>query len=64
MDNNRIDDIINMLDNFTDNGGGHMNIDVTAAGNGKTVQTMKSNDCGKNMACQVPTMHQGIDDEE
>lgn len=64
MDNDKIDDIINMLDNFTENGGGHMNVDVSPEGNQKTVETTISNDCNnKNMACMVPTMHQGIDDD-
>lgn len=65
MDNNKIDDIIDMLDNFMANGGGHMNVDVSPEGASKSVQTTISSDCNnKNMACAVPTMHQGIDDEE
>ncbi len=64
MDNkNNIDDIVDMLDNFMGNGGGHMNVETSLEEVGKKVQTMKSNDCGKNMACMVPTMHQGIDDD-
>jgi hypothetical protein len=65
MDNNKIDDIVDMLDNFMANGGGHMNVDVSPEGNAKSVQTAISSDCNcKDMACAVPTMHQGIDDEE
>lgn len=65
MDNNKIDDIINMLDNFTSNGGGHMNVAVDSeAANIKTVETTNSNCCNKNMACMVPTMHVGIDDQD
>lgn len=60
-----IDDLINMLDNFTENGGGHMNVAVDSKqSNIKTVETTNSNICNKNMACMVPTMHVGIDDEE
>lgn len=64
MDNEKIDDIVDMLDNFMANGGGHMNVDVAMKDGKKSVQTTISNDCNKNMACMVPTMHQGIDDEE
>lgn len=64
MENNNIDDIVNMLDNFMGNGGNHMNVESSPEAVGKKVQTSKTNDCGKNMACMVPTLHQGIDDNE
>jgi len=47
-------------------GGGHMNIDVnTLVGKlTKQVEETKSSECNvKNMACQVPTLHEGIDNE-
>lgn len=61
------EDIVAMLDQFMAQGGGHMNVDVNALGNSlaKQVQEMKSSECNsKNMACQVPTLHEGIDDEQ
>lgn len=64
MADQKVDDIINMLDNFTSNGGGHMNVAVDGnQTDAKTVETTNSNCCNKNMACMVPTMHVGIDDE-
>lgn len=59
------DDIVAMLDNFMASGGGHMNVDVNADSLNKQVQEMKSSECNsKNMACQVPTLHEGLDSEE
>ncbi len=61
------DDIVAMLDNFMAKGGGHMNVDVdTLNGNlNKQVQEAKSSECNsKNMACQVSTLHEGLDNEE
>lgn len=65
-ENKQIDDFVNMLDNFMDNGGGHMNVAVSDKNIvSPTIQTMKSSDCsGPNMACKVPTLHVGIDDED
>lgn len=60
----KIDDIVDMLDNFMGNGGGHMNVTIADETDAKTVETTNSNCCNKNMACMVPTMHQGIDDDE
>lgn len=60
-------DIVAMLDNFMGKGGGHMNVDVDALADNldKAVQETKSNDCNSNnMACQVPTLHTGLDAEE
>lgn len=60
-------DIVAMLDNFMSKGGGHMNVDVDALAGSldKAVQETKSNDCNSNnMACQVPTLHTGLDAEE
>ena len=61
------EDIVAMLDNFMGKGGGHMNVDVDAlTGNlNKQVQEIQSNECNSNnMACQVPTLHVGLDSEE
>lgn len=59
------DDIVAMLDGFMARGGGHMNVDVDTMNADliRQVQERKSSECNsKNMACQVPTLHEGIDD--
>lgn len=60
-----IDDLINMLDTDVINGVGHINIDVDESlTTAKEVQTMGCSDCAKNpLACSVPTLHQGLDNE-
>ena len=66
MDNDkRIDDIIAMLDNFTTKNGGHMNIEVAKDSqvNSKKIDTANCLDCSSgNMACSVPTLFEGIED--
>lgn len=61
-----LDDIVSMLDNFMTEGGGHMNIDVNTLNKEiaqKSVQQSSCTDCStNNMACQVPTLHEGLDD--
>lgn len=60
------DDIVTMLDNFVLKGGGHMNVDVntTCITPIKRVTETKSSDCNsKQMACQVPTLQEGLDQE-
>lgn len=64
----KIDDIVALLDNFMGNGGGHMNIvveeDNQVATQEISVQTYQSTDCSAgNQACAIPTIHKGIDDE-
>lgn len=68
MDNKdkMIDDLIKMLDGGMEQGIGHVNIEydetLTEA---KKVQTLGCTDCSKTpMACSIPTLHEGIDDEE
>ena len=68
-DDNReqIDELIAMLDSFMSGGGGHMNIIFGEDGitQEKVVETFRSADCGTgNLACRVPTLHKGFDDEE
>ncbi|MGN1319007.1 MAG: hypothetical protein ACI4VF_08305 [Lachnospirales bacterium] len=70
----QIDDLVNMIDSFMANNGGHMN--VTVDKNGKintdteevddvTVKTMNSLDCAMgDLACNVPTLFEGLDEEE
>lgn len=63
MEDNKIDDLVNMLDNFIQNGGGHMNVAQNEQNTDvKIVETTNSNCCNKNMACMVPTLHEGIDE--
>lgn len=66
-DESQIADLINMLDSFMEEGGGHMNVicDENGLAGEKVVETYRSADCGRgNMACSVPTLHKGFDDEE
>ena len=64
MDNSKVDDIVAMLDNLMGKEGGHVNIKVDdAAASAPVVQTNNSLECAGNMACAVPTMHAGIDEE-
>lgn len=76
----RIQELVSMLDSFVENGGGHMNVlveesaDLEPKDSESTdsesmnnvsiqVETYRSTDCCKgNMACAVPTLHKGIDD--
>lgn len=66
MDNDkRIDDIIAMLDGFTTQNGGHMNIEVNENSDvsSKTIDTANSLECASgDMACKVPTLFEGIED--
>lgn len=61
------DDIINMIDSFMQNGGGHMNVTVKDDGSvslDKQVKVTNSLECAEgNMACSVPTLFKGMDNE-
>ncbi len=69
----QIDDLVNMIDSFMANNGGHMNVTVDKAGNINaneegidevSVKTMNSLDCAEgDLACQVPTLFEGMDNE-
>lgn len=63
-DSKTIDDIISMLDGFTSNNGGHMNVIVDEDNiEEKIVEEANSLDCSSgNMACKVPTLFEGVDD--
>ena len=64
MEDKRIDDIVAMLDGSIEKGVGHLNVEVNGDSTEKTVETLGCIDCAKgNLACQVPTLHQGIDEE-
>ena len=63
----KIEDVVAMLDRFMAEGGGHMNItkDTAVADTEKSVTTMGCLDCAAgDMACSVPTLHQGLDGQE
>lgn len=67
MDNNKvnIDDVVAMLDGFMAKGGGHMNVSVDKEKTEKEVTTLGCLDCAAgNLACSVPTLHEGLDAEE
>jgi hypothetical protein len=68
----QIDDIVSMLDEFMSGNGGHMNIRVAENGTinadktlAKTINTTSSSDCAEgDMACKVPTLFFGLDQED
>ena len=67
MQDKKIEDLVTMLDQFMSNGGGHFNVinySSDQEDTRKQVTKMGSLDCAGNMACQVPTLHVGIDEEE
>ena len=71
ISDDRIDDIVNMIDSFMEKDGGHMNIKVEKDGsiktnkkNSKTVSVSKSLDCMEGRACSVPTLFEGMDNLE
>lgn len=60
----RIDEIINMLDRFVEDGGGHMSVTVEDVDGMKQMANALSMDCcNMQSACSVPTLHKGIDDK-
>lgn len=63
MDNSKVDDIVSMLDKLMGNDGGHVNVVVNENTSSKpNIETNNSLECAGNMACSIPTMHVGIDD--
>lgn len=65
-----IDDIVAMLDQSTSEGVGHLNISVDKnkediAQFNRSVNTLSSTDCsGKDMACSIPNLMEGLDDNK
>ena len=61
----QIDDIVSMLDDFMNKGGGHMNVeekDTNASASEKVVEELGCSDCAKgNLSCHVPTLMEGMD---
>jgi len=69
MDNEKtIDEIVSMIDQFMAGNGGHLNISVDDTNNAslhKITQTTNTLECATgNLACNVPTLHNGLDGEE
>lgn len=65
----QIEDVLSEIESFMSHNGGHMKVDFNGAASTKEaikeVKVMNSLDCaGGNMACQVPTLHLGLDTEE
>jgi len=61
-----VDDIVAMLDRSVANGVGHLNIStVESKDETKSVEQLGCLDCAKgNLACSIPTLHEGMDNEE
>lgn len=57
-----IDELIRLIDSSMENGAGHVNIEINEDSTDTKVKTSHSV-CGKNMACSIPTLHEGIDDK-
>ncbi len=65
MDNglSNVDDIVAMLDDMMSKGHGHVNVSVDPDAVGKKVDTLGCTDCAKgDLACAIPTLHEGIDE--
>ena len=66
MSQSKIDEIVNMIDSFMANNGGHLNVSVDEPGKVEAdsveVDKTVSLDCAKgDLACQVPTLFEGMD---
>ena len=65
MDEQRIEDIVAMLDSLSEGGSGHMSVEAVEGDQGIAIEQMGCLDCAKgDMACAVPTLHAGIDEPE
>ena len=62
---NTVDDIVSMLDDMMRNGHGHVDVTVdnTQGELTKNGETANSLACNSGMACSVPTLMEGMDDE-
>lgn len=59
----RINSIVNMLDQFVRDGGGHMNVTVKDMdGQEQVTQSLSIDCCNINTPCNAPTLYQGLDD--
>lgn len=59
---NDIDEIIKLIETQMENGAGHVNFDINE--NGITSINTVQERCTKDMACSIPTLHEGIDGNE
>ncbi len=61
----KVQELVAMLDQLMSQGGGHVDVRVEDRDARMTVKTTRSTDCAMgNLACCVPTLHQGLDDQE
>lgn len=61
----KIDELVNLLDGFMEKGGGHMNVQVNDSMHTDevTVETFNSQSCSRgNLACAIPNLYQGMDE--
>ncbi len=61
-----VDDIVTMLDDMMGSGHGHVNVSVDGPEGSleKGIETLGCTDCAKgDLACQVPTLMEGMDEE-
>lgn len=65
--NKQAEDIVDMIDRFMSQGGGHINVTVNNDGGvslEKTVKVTNSLECAEgDMACSVPTLFEGLDSD-
>lgn len=60
-----VDDIVVMLDSMMAKGHGHVNVSMDPDAEGSSVETLGCSDCAKgDVACKVPTLHEGLDGQE
>lgn len=67
MDNkNQVDDLVKMLDQMMQNGNGHVEVKTedSTKQDKISVETLNSQACLKGAACQIPTLHEGLDRKE
>ena len=61
----RVDALVEAIDRFMADGGGHMNIRAEADGDEFSIKTTNTSVCSFGAtACQTPTLHEGLDREE
>ncbi len=63
--NEEAKNLAELLDRLCSAGSEHINVTREGDGNGITEKTESSTDCCKgDLACNIPTLHKGIDDDE
>ena len=61
----RVDALVEAIDRFMAGGGGHMNVRAEGDGDEMRIQPTNTSVCAPgNMACQTPTLHEGLDRDE